>query len=221
MNGIPAVTKNLLIVNALVFFGMIVAEKYGIDLNDYLGLHFFMAEDFNPAQFFTYMFMHANLSHIFFNMFAVWMFGSVLERLWGPQKFFFFYIVCGLGAGVVQELVQFVTYLSMGLDEYDVVALPGGQNLMMEVFLNSWCTVGASGAVYGILLGFGMNYPNERMFIFPVPVPIKAKYFVIGYAVIELMLGLSNRIHDNVAHFAHLGGMLFGFFVILYWRRHR
>lgn len=221
MDRIPTVTKNLLIINVLCFFGMIVAERYRIDLNDYLGLHFVLADNFNPVQFFTYMFMHANFSHIFFNMFAVWIFGSVLERLWGPQKFLFFYVVCGLGAGFVQELVQTVTYFSMGLNDYETVLLPSGETLPMGTFLNSWCTVGASGAIYGILLGFGMNFPNERLFVFPIPVPIKAKYFVIGYAVIELLLGISNNVHDNVAHFAHLGGMLFGFLIILYWRHNR
>lgn len=221
MDRIPTVTKNLLIINVLCFFGMIVAERYRIDLNDYLGLHFVLADNFNPVQFFTYMFMHANFSHIFFNMFAVWIFGSVLERLWGPQKFLFFYVVCGLGAGIVQELVQTVTYFSMGLNDYETVLLPSGETLPMGTFLNSWCTVGASGAIYGILLGFGMNFPNERLFVFPIPVPIKAKYFVIGYAVIELLLGISNNVHDNVAHFAHLGGMLFGFLIILYWRHNR
>lgn len=221
MDRIPTVTKNLLIINVLCFFGMIVAERYRIDLNDYLGLHFVLADNFNPVQFFTYMFMHANFSHIFFNMFAVWIFGSVLERLWGPQKFLFFYVACGLGAGIVQELVQTVTYFSMGLNDYETVLLPSGQTLPMGTFLNSWCTVGASGAIYGILLGFGMNFPNERLFVFPIPVPIKAKYFVIGYAVIELLLGISNNVHDNVAHFAHLGGMLFGFLIILYWRHNR
>lgn len=221
MDRIPTVTKNLLIINVLFFFGMIVAERYQIDLNDYLGLHFFLAENFNPVQFFTYMFMHADFSHIFFNMFAVWMFGSILERVWGPQKFLFFYIVCGLGAGIIQELVQFATFFYTGMSGYESVALPSGQTLPMDIYLNSWCTVGASGAVFGILLGFGMNFPNERMFIFPVPFPVKAKYFVIGYAVIELLLGISNNIHDNVAHFAHLGGMLFGFLVILYWRYKR
>lgn len=221
MDRIPEVTKNLIIVNVLMFLGMLVAEKYGYDLNDYLGLHFILANDFNPAQFFTYMFMHANFSHIFFNMFAVWMFGSVLERYWGPKKFLFYYIVCGIGAGIIQEVVQFITFFMMGMGGYESVSLPTGQVLEMGEYLNSWCTIGASGAIFGILLGFGMSFPEERMFIFPLPFPIKAKVFVIGYAVIELLLGISNNIHDNVAHFAHLGGMLFGLIMILYWRRNR
>lgn len=218
MEKIPSLTKNLLIVNVLVYFGMIVAERYGIDLNEYLALHFIFADDFNPAQFFTYMFMHANFSHIFFNMFALWMFGSVLERFWGPKRFLFFYIVCGLGAGITQEVVQLIEFYVTGLNNFDSIPIQGVKVPMGEL-LNNWSTVGASGAVYGILLGFGLYFPNERLFIFPIPVPIKAKYFVIIYALIELSLGFSAS--DNVAHFAHLGGMLFGFFVLLYWKHNR
>ena len=170
----PTVTKNLLIINVLCFLGAMVARRYGVDLNDMLGLHFFLASDFNPAQLITYMFMHANFQHIFFNMFAVWMFGRTLEMVWGPKRFLFYYILCGIGAG-------------------------------------------ASGAVYAILLAFGMLFPNSEMFIFPIPMPIKAKYFVIGYAVLELVLGISGG--DGIAHFAHLGGMLFGLVLIIYWRK--
>lgn len=222
MNRIPVVTKNLLLINIIFFLAMLVGEKYGFDLDKYLSLHFILASDFNPAQLFTYMFMHANFAHIFFNMFAVWMFGSVLERYWGSSRFLLFYIVCGLGAGITQEIVQLITFYASGMASYDAVSIPGMlQAIPMDVYLNSWRTVGASGAIFGILLGFGMMFPNERMFVFPIPFPIKSKYFVIGYAVLELLLGVSNSQHDNVAHFAHLGGMLFGFFVILYWRRKR
>ncbi len=209
-------------VNVLLFLATLAAGRWGIDLDRYLALHFFFAEDFNVAQFFTYMFMHANFAHIFFNMFAVWMFGSVLERYLGSSKFLLFYVVCGLGAGLVQEVAQLVTYYSMGLDHYLTVSFGDGYPpIPMDAFLNSWSTVGASGAVFGILLGFGMRFPEERMFVFPIPVPIKAKWFVIGYAAIELMLGISPSVHDNVAHFAHIGGMLFGFLLILYWKYKR
>lgn len=218
MQNLPVVVKNLLILNVLVFFGMFVAERYGIDLNQWLGLHFFMADDFNAAQLFTYMFMHANFQHIFFNMLALWMFGRILENVWGGSRFLFYYIVCGLGAGLVQEAVQAVYYFTT-LAQYDGVSFPNGVTISMGEFLNMWNTVGASGAVYGILLAFGMLFPNEQMFVFPLPFPIKAKWFVLGYAVIELMLGLGNSAHDNVAHFAHLGGMLFGFLVLLYWKK--
>ena len=215
MNNLPTVTKNLLIINLLCFLGTIVARRYGIDVENMLGLHFFLASDFNLAQFFTYMFMHANFSHIFFNMFAVWMFGRVLEQVWGPKRFLTYYLVCGIGAGVIQELVQFIEY-TMVWSNYESVNT-GFDIIPMSVFLNELTTVGASGAVYGILLAFGMLFPNSQMFVFPIPVPIKAKYFVIGYAALELVLGITGG--DGVAHFAHLGGMLFGLIFIIYWRK--
>ena len=216
MNNLPPVTKNLLIINVLCFLGYIVAQKYGIDLNDTLGLHFFLASDFNLAQLVTYMFMHANFQHIFFNMFAVWMFGRTLEHVLGAKRFLTYYMICGIGAGLVQELVQYIQY-AMELSHYDNVDT-GLSIIPMAEFLNMMTTVGASGAVYGILLAFGMLFPETRMFVFPLPFPIKAKFFVIGYAVIELFSGFGSS-GDGVAHFAHLGGMIFGFLLIMYWRK--
>lgn len=213
----PTVTKNLIIINVLVFFGTMVAQRYGIDLTNYLGLHFFLASDFNPAQLITYMFMHGGFTHIFFNMFAVFMFGPVLEQTWGPKRFLFYYILCGIGAGVIQEGVQYVQYVTEW-SQYARIDI-GSRIISQGEFLNMLTTVGASGAVYAILLAFGMLFPNNRMFVFPIPFPIKAKYFVAGYALIELYSGLANSTGDNVAHFAHLGGMIFGFFLILYWRK--
>ena len=216
MNNLPPVTKNLLIINILCFFGYQVAKKYGIDLNDTLGLHFFLASDFNLAQLVTYMFMHANFQHIFFNMFAVWMFGRTLEHVLGSKRFLTYYMVCGIGAGLVQELVQYILY-AMELSHYDSVNT-GLAIVPMAEFLNMMTTVGASGAVYGILLAFGMLFPESKMFVFPLPFPIKAKFFVIGYAVIELFSGFGSS-GDGIAHFAHLGGMIFGFLLIMYWRK--
>lgn len=217
MNNLPTVTKNLLIINVLCFFGMLVAKRYGIDVENLLGLHFFLASDFNLSQLISYMFMHANFQHIFFNMFAVWMFGRVLEQVWGPRRFLTYYLICGIGAGLIQELVQYLEY-AFTLSNYDSVNLGiAGGIIPMEEYLNMMTTVGASGAVYGILLAFGILFPNSQMFIFPLPFPIKAKYFVIGYAVLELFLGLGGG--DGVAHFAHLGGMLFGLILIIYWRK--
>jgi membrane associated rhomboid family serine protease len=218
MNNMPPVTKNLLIINVLFFAARWVAAlpAYGIDLDDVLGLHFFMASHFYFYQIFTYMFMHGSFSHLFFNMFAVWMFGRIMESTMGSKRFLFYYLTCGLGAGLMQELVQFANYWLAGMNAYDAVNMAGVQIPMGE-FLNRWTTVGASGAVYGILLSFGMTFPNERMFIFPLPVPIRAKFFVVGYAVLELLLALG-RPGDGVAHFAHLGGMLIGLLLLLYWR---
>ena len=216
MNNLPTVTKNLLIINVLCFFGYIVARKNGIDLNDMLGLHFFLASDFKLYQLVTYMFMHADFQHIFFNMFAVWMFGRTLEQVLGPKRFLTYYMICGIGAGLAQELVQYIHYVTE-LSHYDSVNT-GISIIPMGEYLNLMTTVGASGAVYGILLAFGMLFPNSEMFVFPLPFPIKAKFFVMGYAVIELLAGLGAS-GDGIAHFAHLGGMVFGFFLILYWRK--
>ncbi len=213
---IPAVTKNILIITTLCYFAGVVAVKYGINLNNMLGLHFFMASDFNPAQLITYMFMHAGFQHLFFNMFAVWMFGRTLEQVWGGKRFLFYYIACGIGAGLVQEGVQYIEYITQ-LASYDGVNT-GTSVIPMGQYLNMMNTVGASGAVYAILLAFGMMFPNSQMFVFPIPFPIKAKWFVIGYAVIELSLGVGGA-SDGIAHFAHLGGMIFGFLLIMYWRK--
>lgn len=218
MNQLPVVTKNLLAINVLMFLALIVAEKYGIDLNGYLGLHVFLADDFHPYQLVTYMFMHGGFTHLFFNMFALYMFGGLLERVWGAKRFLIYYFVTGIGAAFIQELVQY-GYYAMQLSSYQYVEVGPGMLMPMAQYLNQWTTVGASGAVYGILLAFAMMFPNERMFVIPIPFPIKAKYFVIIFCVLELVLGMSNNAGDNVAHFAHLGGVLFGLLLILYWRR--
>ena len=216
MNNLPPITKNLLIINVLCCLGAFAARKHGVDLNDILGLHFFMASDFKPFQLVTYMFMHADFQHLFFNMFAVWMFGRTLEMVLGPKRFLTYYIVCGIGAGLVQELIQYLEY-AIKLSHYDGVNT-GVAVIPMAEYLNLMTTVGASGAVFGILLAFGMLFPNSQMFVFPLPFPIKAKFFVIGYAVIELFAGLGSS-GDGIAHFAHLGGMIFGLVLILYWRK--
>ena len=188
MRNIPIVTKNLLIVNVVAF---IVCYFFGKDasgnfmLNDILGLHFFMASDFHVYQLITYMFMHGGFEHIIFNMFALWMFGCVVERVWGPKKFLFYYIACGVGAGLFQEAAQYVNYLYNDLSAYQFIVDGNGARLPMGDYLNMWTTVGASGAIYAILLAFGMIYPNERIFIFPLPIPIKAK-FLKNFALIGI-----------------------------------
>ena len=218
MNNIPTMTKNLLVINVLAFLATWVFERSGVDLNAMFGLHFFLASDFHVWQFLTYMFLHANFTHILFNMFALWMFGSVIERVWGPKKFLFYYIVCGIGAGIIQELVQYGNYIVEGMAAYEYVSV-NGMRMAMNTFLNQWMTIGASGAVYGVLLAFGMIFPNERLFIIPFPFPIKAKWLIVGYIAIELFSAMSGP-GDGVAHMAHLGGMLFGYLLIRYWRNH-
>ena len=217
MRNIPVITKNLLIINVLVFVATYALRGLNIDLDTLLGLHFILAPDFRVWQFVTYMFMHGGVTHLLMNMFMLWMFGMVVENVWGPKKFLFYYMVCGLGAGVCQELAQYGTYVVEGLAQYETVRI-ANSIIPMSEYLNMMNTVGASGAIYGVLLAFGMLFPEERMFIIPIPVPIKAKWIVIGSVVVELFsaIGTSN---DGVAHLAHLGGMLFGFILIRYWKR--
>ena len=221
MRNIPVVTKNLLLVNIIAFVATWILQLRGLDLNDLLGLHFFMAADFQVWQLLTYMLLHSGFTHILFNMFALWMFGVVIENVWGPKKFLFYYISCGVGAGIMQEIAQFFSFYftisaqdpTVGFGELFAI----GHQLSTQ--LNGWTTIGASGAVYAILLAFGMIFPNERIFIFPLPIPIKAKWFVMFYVAIDLFSAMSSS-GDNVAHMAHLGGMLFGYLMIRYWNNH-
>lgn len=189
----------------------------GVQLDSMFGLHFFLASHFSVYQLVTYMFLHGGFTHLFFNMFALWMFGCVIERVWGARRFLFYYIICGVGAGIIQEVAQFAELLVMNpqLSFADAFHLPQ----MAADSLNLWRTIGASGAVYAILLAFGMTFPNERIFIFPLPVPIKAKWFVVFYAGVELFMALGSS-NDGVAHMAHLGGMFFGYLLIRYWSKH-
>lgn len=227
MRSIPIITKNLLIINILVFLATYVigGASNGIDtqysLNETLGLHFILAPDFHIYQLFTYMFAHASFTHLFFNMFALWMFGGLVESVFGKNRFLFYYIVCGIGAGLIQEMAQFVQFyleLKSQVPGFTMSQL-GVAVSSLGAALNTWTTVGASGAVYGILLAFGMLFPDQRIFIFPIPVPIKAKWFVVIYAAIEVFSAMSNT-NSNVAHLAHLGGMIFGLLLIKYWQRH-
>ncbi len=233
LSSIPPVTKNLLVINILFLLATFALRNMGIDLSRFLGLHFPLSDSFQPAQIVTYMFMHANLSHLFFNMFALYMFGRVLESVWGPKRFLIYYLVTGIGAGLIHLIFSYIDYQSalsqMNTEQINLVFEKGaeawreGKNFVnpemrkLNEVLNI-PTVGASGAVFGILLGFGMLFPNtELMLLFP-PIPIKAKYFVVIYGVMELFMGVANFSYDNVAHWAHLGGMVFGYFMIKYWK---
>ena len=220
MFRIPTVTRNLLIINFLAFVSMLVLNQMGVaNLNSLFGLHFFMAQDFHLYQLVTYMFMHGGWEHIILNMFMLWMFGAVMERVWGPRRFIFYYIFCGIGAGLMQEIAQFVYVWLFGFSQpvgFFEAFTAMRQNALE---LNGLTTVGASGAIYSLLLAFGMMFPEEKMFIIPIPVPIKAKWMVMGSIAIELFSALASP-GDQVAHVAHLGGMIFGFFLIRYWQRH-
>ncbi|MDR1458824.1 MAG: rhomboid family intramembrane serine protease [Bacteroidales bacterium] len=183
-------------INLILWLASITLFRVEIDLIDILGLHYIESGNFKLYQLLTYLFMHGNFSHIFFNMFAVFIFGRVLEETWGSKQFLIYYLMTGIGAGVIQECVWFFT--------------------LSPFFYDISLTIGASGSVFGILLAFGMMFPNAPLYMMFIPVPIKAKYFVIAYGLIELYLGIVRFSGDNVAHFAHLGGMLFGYFFIRY-----
>lgn len=187
-----------------------------IDLNQILGLHFFKAESFAFYQYVTYMFMHGNFSHLFFNMFALWMFGCLLENTWGTKRFLIYYFVTGIGAGIVQELSWIIELRDVIYSSAEMINA-GGDLMSKKAFFNEFVTIGASGSVYGILLAFGMMFPNMYVFIYFL-FPIKAKWIVIIYGAIELFSGIFSH-GSGIAHFAHLGGMIFGFFLILYWRK--
>ena len=230
---LPTVVKNLLIINGLFFLATLAIEKFfRFDLADVLGLHYFQSELFYPHQLITYMFMHGSFGHIFFNMFALWMFGNTIENQWGWKRFLIYYLLTGIGAGLVQEAVygirihQIMSQLSPEM--IDMVKNNGLELLQQNMNyrglvgnLNSLInvnTVGASGSVFGLLLAFGIMFPNALIYMYFM-IPLKAKWFVIIYGVIELWLGISNQSGDNVAHFAHLGGMLFGLILLLWWRK--
>ncbi len=270
---LPLVVKNLLIINVLFYLATLIFERtQNIDLANYLGLHYFSSELFKPFQFVTYMFMHAtkdasgsfDITHILFNMFALWMFGNVLENYWGSKRFLIFYIITGVGAAAVylgyqafqqHQVQEAVTYLTNNPSPENYISLlqnrfgffyeqPEFQQ-QVQAFATDWShhlsapgyltvalndihqlqsyginepMVGASGAIFGILLAYGMLFPNTLLYVYFL-IPIKAKYFVIIYGAIELFMGIRNSPGDNVAHFAHLGGMLFGFIMIKYWQR--
>jgi membrane associated rhomboid family serine protease len=264
---LPPVVKNILIINVLVVLLQLVLGSRGIDISDYFGLHYWKSDLFRPWQLITHMFLHGSadpamfqttLLHIFSNMFALWMFGSILENIWGPQRFLIFYFVCGLGAALLHLLVvgydynllahAFIRYTQdPSLDQYiyfinqqDVGHIQGFATLRAFWESNPMCsncpvesvsliqqyynlkineaTVGASGAVFGVLFAFGYLFPNTLIYLYFF-VPVKAKYFVAFYALFELYAGIRNSAGDNVAHFAHLGGMLFAFILLRIWKR--
>jgi membrane associated rhomboid family serine protease len=232
--GMPPVVKNLIFINILMLLAYYaVGSVFDIDLNRTLGLYFPKSEQFKPIQIVTHMFMHAGIWHLVFNMFALYMFGQVLEQVWGPKRFLIYYFVCGLGAVLIHETViafQFIhltniispenvqmvinegtAYFNQG----KVFTDPSMQSL--QILLNT-PTVGASGAIFGVLLAFGVLFPNTQLMLLFPPIPIKAKYFVMIYGGIELYMAITQQ-GGNIAHAAHVGGMLFGYLLIRYWRK--
>ena len=229
--GLPPVVLNLIIINAL-FLLITFLFKDSINMYKLLGLYYVKSDNFQSWQFVSYMFMHGDFTHLLFNMFALWMFGGILENVWGPKRFLTFYMVTGIGAGIVQLIVAFVRVQALeGLitpEQLQEVYTRGPElwlqgNTYSDEAMRSLHrilnipTVGASGAVFGILLAFGMLFPNTMIYVF-FAIPVKAKYFVMLYGAAELYFGVTGT-NDGIAHFAHLGGMVFGFFMIKYWKK--
>lgn len=257
---LPPIIKNLIIINVLVFLAQtLLPPSVGIWIENTFALHSWQSPLFKPWQPLTHLFMHGSFAHIFGNMFALWMFGSVLENLWGAKRFLYFYLICGLGAAFFHLLYL---YFQMGNMVHDFAALKAnfnvntfidfankyglGRDNRIVMLANTWqanpdnheiasaainfctqyynqalneATIGASGAVFGVLVAFGYLFPNTYLYFYFL-FPIKAKWFVIGYILIELFLTIQNSAGDNVAHVAHLGGGLIGFVLVYYWNRH-
>ena len=217
---LPTIIKNLIIINALIFLAqMALGDRLESKMFDLLALHTWQSPLFKPWQFITYMFLHGSFDHIFFNMLALWIFGSVLENLWGPKRFLIFYFTCGLGAALCHmivlyfEMQPFVNYFnSLSFEEQQTLLSRSNFPLYQP-------TLGASGAIFGCLAAFGYLFPNDRIFLLFPPIPIKAKWFVTGYIVLELFQALRHSAGDTVAHIAHLGGAVFGLALVYFWNK--
>ncbi len=233
--NLPPVVKNLLIINLLMFVALLIFQSRGTDLNSELGLYNVASSEFRPFQIVTHMFMHGNFMHIFFNMFALISFGAILERVWGPKRFLLFYLITGIGAVVLYSIVNYIEYSElvklMSAAEVEYVKANGLEvirsnhnyfddagRLNANLFTPM---VGASGAIYGLLVGFGVLFPNTEMMMIFLPIPIKAKYFIPILIALALFGGFANNEGDNIAHFAHLGGALFGFILVKMWTKDR
>lgn len=236
--NIPDVTKNIVIINVLFFLATIVAQGRGYNLHGLLGMHYPGSNYFEPYQIITHFFMHSDLMHILFNMIGLIVFGSHLERTWGKQRFFIFYFVTAMGAAMLHFLVQGIEihsltgewfpeiFINTPKEAYSSVinfetSFAYEENWRMAASMYATPTLGASGAVYGLLMAFALLFPNTQfMLLFP-PIPIKAKWLAIILGGMALYQGYQGNPDDSVAHFAHLGGMLFGFILILIWRKDR
>jgi Uncharacterized membrane protein (homolog of Drosophila rhomboid) len=211
LSSIPPVVKNIIIVNIIIYIATMLSGNF---MYEKFALFYFSSPFFKPYQIITHMFMHGGFFHIFFNMYTLFIFGSVLERVWDSKKFLFYYFVTGIGAALLHLGVMWLQ-INGAMDAANA-GDPTAIAKIQEILLTP--TVGASGAIYGLLLAYGMLFPNNVMQLFFPPVALKAKYFVLIFGALELFLGISGR-GGNIAHFAHLGGMLFGFFLILYWKK--
>jgi len=240
MNNITDTVKQLLIINVLFFIGSYFVPQ----ANELLSLHYFESDGFKFWQPITHMFMHGSLMHIFFNMFALVSFGSALEHFWGAKKFLFFYLSCGLGAALIHTGVNYYEFhnaqnilLQQGVSVVDIQTLLRGGSIninnpdtvLIQKYVNQMGdayntpTVGASGAIYGLLVAFAFMFPNAELALMFIPVPIKAKYFVPAIVLLDLFSGVTGYsiFGGGIAHFAHVGGALFGFIMMWYWKKNQ
>jgi len=216
---IPPVIKNLIIINVLVFLAQqTLGPETELKMLNLFALHDVHSVYFRPHQLVTYLFLHGSWAHIIFNMFALWMFGAILENYWGPKRFLIFYVLCGIGAGLCHLGVLYYE-MSPVMDLVHQFPADQQQELIYSPqFKVNSPTLGASGAVFGCLAAFGYLFPNSLIYMYFF-VPIKAKWFVLGYAAVELFSGIQNSAGDNVAHWAHLGGALVGVLLVMYWNK--
>lgn len=212
----PKVVLNLIIINALVYFAQVslggLADSS--DIVNQFALHHYKSDVFQPYQLVTHMFMHGSLWHLLFNMLALWMFGSLMEKMWGPKRFLTFYLICGVVAGLAQMGSYMYTYWQI-----DQAVLPVEQMDMYMKVLRNNATVGASGAIMGVLAAYGYTFPNTQLFIMPIPFPIKAKWAILGIILLDIFGGVVDTPSDNVAHFAHVGGALCGLLIVFLWNK--
>lgn len=228
-------TRLLLIINIGVWLIGLIIPSFDHLATTKLGLHYWQSDLFNPIQLISFQFLHGGFTHMFFNMFALFMFGSWLERVWGSKRYLIFYLICGIGSGLIQELMWSFTW------EHDYIAAVAADNALqfdgikdlihqeitanlparmenIAMYQNMLTTIGASGAIFGLLTGFAFVFPNVPMYIFFIPIPIKAKWVVLGYGLLEVVLGSTNSL-SSIAHFAHLGGMLFALIIVAIWHK--
>ena len=225
--GLPVVTKNIIIINVIMYLATLAFETVNIDLVKLFGLHYYLADDFKPHQFITYIFMHGGVSHILFNMLGVYIFGQVLEQVWGPKRYLIFYILTGLGAALAQyiimhfEITEVLDIFNQHINSRNLDTSQRAEFINQKYeYLNKHVIIGASGSLFGLLGGFGMLFPNRELYLYFF-IPIKAKWLVILYGGFEIFSGLQNNPTDNVAHFAHIGGLLVGIALVLFWRKDR
>jgi membrane associated rhomboid family serine protease len=208
------VVLNLIIANVVVYVAQMMFGGIDSKVTDLFALHHYKSDEFRPHQIITHMFMHGGFTHLLFNMFGLWMFGTTIERVWGAKRFFIFYLSCGIGAALAQLGSYAFTY-----HDIDNATLTLDQVIQYQDALRENATVGASGAIMGIFAAFGYLFPNTEMMIIPIPIPIKAKWAILGYMAIDLFSGVAGRAGDNVAHFAHLGGAITGFLIVFFQNR--